>query len=268
MNKFLAIVCLAFVCQVASANPIHGDEVEGEQGEGFSMAAASLEDRETSLLIGDERVFSDFCREQRQYVADDVKATANAASADLFRLFFSSASEINEVVMNVQRDAVEQLGAQIQIPDAPIPDTPIPENQVVALIEEGKKAIQAQGGVAGVAVGAKTVVEAVLTTAKSALFTRLAQLRSLVSGQSLIMQVFNNCDKIAEYQHKIEEELESTKQTIEASKPDMSRFLKTITIQSLHCQTTKNVARLNAFCELFKAGRGPFLRMLGISNAY
>lgn len=267
MNKFLAIVCLAFVCQVASANPIHGDDNETASNEGFSMAAASLEDRETSLLIGDEHVFSDFCREQRQYVADDVKTTANAASADLFRLFFSSASEISESVMEVQKDAVAQLGAQIKMPDTPVNDTPIPENQVVALIENGKRAIQAQGGIMGAAIGAKTVVDAVLSAARSALFTRLAQLRALVSGQNLLAQVLNNCDKIASYEQKISADLESTKQTIEKTKPEMSDFLKTINIQSLHCQTTKNVARLNAFCELFKAGREPFMKMLGISNA-
>lgn len=265
MNKFFAIVCLAVACQVASSNPVEVHDMIYEGA--FSMAAASLDDRETSLLIGDERIFSDFCHEQRQYVANDVKNTANAASADLFRLFFSSASEINDAVMNVQREAVEQLGKQIQMPDTPIEDSPIPENQVVALIEEGKRAIQAQGGVAGASTGAFTVVEAVLAAAKSALFTRFAQLRSLVNGKSLISLVFNNCDKIAEYQSRIEEELESTKQTIEASKPDMQNFLKTITVNSLHCQTTKNVARLNSFCSLFKAGRGPFLKMLGISNA-
>lgn len=82
------------------------------------------------------------------------------------------------------------------------------------------------------------------------------------------MEAINiNCQKVAEYEGHIKETMESTKSSIAQSnsQPDVQEFLNTVSVNSLHCQTVKNVVRLNAFCELFNSGRAPFLKMLGIA---
>ena len=262
MNKFLAILLLA----VASSQLVLAAPIDDE--EGFSAVAASAEsDPETASLIGNERLFTDFCHEQRQYLIQDLKNTARQSSANLFKQFFTSANDFAETLVNVEKDAVEQIAQQIQSPSTPINDGPLPEDQVAALIESGKRAIAGQNDKSfGLVPGAQAVASALYNTVNSAIFINLAKARSFISGNTLLNTLKANCDRIAEYENTLSANLEATKSELTAAntEPAVQSFLQQVTINSLHCQSTKNVVRLNAFCELFKAGSAPFLKMLGI----
>lgn len=267
MNKFQILAIFALVA--VAATTVFGDENEQTQADEHLF-----DDEETALMIGHERMFVDFCYEQRKFLINDKKAHARQQSANLFSQLFNSIHEFADDLLNVEKNAVAELAKQIEDPSLPVDDNPMPENQVQALIEQGKKDIQEKANSPyglnpgpRVKASVKAAASAILTTINSAFFIKLAQARKYVSAQTLRNTIDYNCNRINEYERKLSENLEKTKKEFEEAtkdSADVQEFLKTVTINSLHCQSTKKIVRMNAFCELFKAGHDPFLKMLGI----
>lgn len=263
MNKFAVVVLLAVAACVASAGPITDDE------EGYSQAASANDDKETSLLLGNEKLFSDFCHKSREYVINDIKNTVQGTSATLFKQFFGATSDIADQILSVEKSAVEALSAQIADPSASVSQGPLPEDQVEALIEQGKREIAAQADKSyGLLPGAKAAVSAMVSTVNSAFYVRLAQARSFLSANTLLQVVKENCNKVAKYEVDLAADLEETKRRIaeENHTPEIEKFLSTVRIESVRCATTKKVVSVNAFCELINVAGTPFFRMLGISS--
>lgn len=266
-NQILLLALAAFAaCQLAVAASVEGGlEVEEE---GFSQAAAANSDSETGLLLGDERLFSDFCKDQRDYVLGDLKQTVRETSAQMFRAFFGQFNGIADEVLDVERQAVEELSKQMEFPDTPVSDGPLPEDQVAALIEEGKRTIASKTDVTyGLKSATQAALSAIYSTVNSAIFIRLAKARSAFSAQTFMQAFEQNCGKVAEYEQILEQNFAAAKEQIKENASAQS-FIDSVTLNSLHCQTTKNVVRLNAFCRLIKTGSGPFLKMLGINSQY
>lgn len=265
MNKFITFAIVAFAaCQLVVAAPA----LDEEEDDGFAQAASANSDDETGLLMGSERLFTDFCKEQRDYIYGDLRQTARGTSAQLFRTFFGQFNEITDEVLNVEKDAVAKLAQQINSPETPVSDGPLPEEEVEALIEQGKREIASQTDASyGLVPAGKAAVSAIYSAVNSAIFIRLAQARSLLTGQNLLAAIDSNCAKVAEYEKTLEQNLETAKQQIQEQTQDSETqaFIKAVTINSLHCRTTKGIARLSGFCSLFISGRGAFMRMLGIN---
>lgn len=265
MNKFeiLALFALvAFAASAVSGDRYEGNFVEEEEEDGF-------DEEETALMIGYEKMFSKYCYDQRSYLIRDRKSRARQQSASMFSQLFSSIHDFADDLLRVEREAVTQLAKQIEDPSLPVNEAPMPEDQVQALIERGRKEIQEKAGLSyGLLPGAKAAVSAMLTTINSAFFIKLAQARSYVSAKSMMAGIQSNCKRIKEYERVLSENLEKTKEEYaEATKdsPDIQEFLKTVSINSLHCQSTKKIVRINAFCDLFQAGLEPFMKMLGLN---
>lgn len=248
--KFLAIVLALATCQLlASAQ----SEVDIE--------------REAGLLLGNEKLFIPFCVSSHDYVINDIKQRANEQSSIMFKIFFGAANEIADEVITAEKSAVESLAKQIQNPEQEISDAPLPEERIQALVEEGKREIQSQGNAIGRMFAAtKAASQVLFNTANSALFVRLAKARAEIQGSSLLKGILNTCNQVNEYEIKLEADLEGAKKAIKAenSQPEVQRFVDSMTVPTLKCTTPKFIARLNAFCEIFKHGRAPFMKMLGL----
>lgn len=264
MNKFTVLAIFAFAaCQLVSASPVDDEEA-------FSQAAASEnEDTETALLMGPERLFTDYCRQQREYVIADMKSMSRSTASNLLRQIFSNYREYADDLLNIEKEAAEELAKQIQNPDLPINDEKLEENDVARLIEQGKKEIaQKSDKTFGLAPAGKAAVQVMYSAVNSAIFVRLAKARSFLTGSTLKEAIHGVCSKISEYEAHITQTLEEAKSQAQSNdQPEVQEFLKTLSVNSLHCQTTKNIVRLNAFCEIFNSGSAAFLKMLGISGS-
>lgn len=267
MNKQIVVLAVAaFFGMVACAS------IEGEDD--YSFAGNALEDAETANLMGDEMLFSDFCHAQRAYVLADSRATARGAAADLFRQMFSSLNDMGDEVLNVEKAAVEQLANQLET-GAPVDISNLDPNEKARAIEQGRQEIvdkidqteQSMNPLPKLAHATKAALTAMYSAINSSVLRRIAKARTLVSPATLLSALNQNCERFAAYEQHIKESLEGAKSEIAESNkdPKISEFLRTVSVNSLHCLTTKNVVRLNAFCELFKSGRGPFMKMLGIA---
>lgn len=267
MNKFAVLALFAVVgCQLVRCGTLNGFD---EEEEDFAEAAAANEGTEAYLMEGNERLFTRFCHEQRDYLVNSLKNDARQGSALLFRQFFSAYNEVADDILNVEKSAVEELAKQIENPELPIKEGPLPEDQVKQLIDQGKREIASKAGPSyGLFPGAKAALSAVISTVNSALFTRLAHARSYLSANTLINTIHYNCDKVNQFEQHIRGEFEEERSSIAKSNadPEIEKFLQKINIVTLHCQPTKSIVRINAFCEIFKAGRVPFLKMLGLGS--
>lgn len=164
MNKFIVLTVFALAaCQLVAANPIDDEEA-------FSQAAAGeSSDAETGLLMGHEKLFSDYCREQRNYVIADMKRSARNAASDIFRQIFFNYNELADDLLNVEKEAVEQLAQQIETPDTPVSDEKMNENDIARLIDNGKREIAQKSDMTfGLLPAAKAVGQAMLSTVNSA----------------------------------------------------------------------------------------------------
>lgn len=252
MNKFLAITLLALVAS-ASCNPIR-----------------SAEDTETDLLIGNERLFGDFCVKQGQKIKSDLGEFTRQTSAEVTKIFFGNVNEITDDVINVQKEAVAALTAQLAKPSTEIvDDAALDEDQIAKLIKEGKEAIQNTNGVAGVVPATKATFSAMLSTVNSAVFTRLAKARSMISGLNLYKGFIKACEKIADYEVDMDAALVEAKREIaeqNADNAEIQKFVEDITVTNLNCFTTKNIVRLHGFCDIVQAGHKYFFKMLGMES--
>lgn len=267
MNKLEILALLALVAFAATA--VSGFEEDSDDDSRYDYGLIRMDPEETALMIGHEKMFVDFCLEQRKFLIEDKKNHARQQSANLFSQFFASINEFADDLLSVERSAVSELAKQIEDPSLPVNDAPMPENQVQALIERGKKEIQEKAGVSyGILPGAKAALSAMFTTINSAFFIKLAQARSYVSAKTLMNNIEKNCVRVSNYERILSENLEKTKKEFTeatSDSPDIQEFLKTVSINSLHCQSTKKIVRMNAFCDLFNAGGESFMKMLGLS---
>lgn len=251
MNKFVAIALFALVAAV-SAN----DDAELQ--------------KETGLLLGKERLFSDYCMSSRAAIVQDLKSRASDASSGIFTAFFGAANEIADETLTVEKSAIAELSKQMtEATGTKVSDEPLPEDQIQALIQEAKKEMQAQGTIGRVVTSTKTAASVIVNAANSALFVRLAHLRSKMNAGVMIKGIFNTCKQVNEYEQKLEADLSAAKESLksENTEAEIQSFIDTVTVPGLNCYTTKFVSRLNAFCQLFDSASTPFFKMLGISPA-
>lgn len=249
MNKFAAIALLALVALV-SAN----DEADLQ--------------KETGLLLGKEKLFSSYCMSSRAAIVEDLGNRASETSSGIFNAFFGAANEIADEVLTVEKKAIEELSRQIQeSTGVQVTDEPLPEDQIQALIEAGKREIQSKGTFGRVVAGAKTAASVVVNAANTALFVRLAHLRSKMNAGLMIKGIFNTCQQVSEYEQRLESDLAAAKASLksENTEAEIQSFIDAVTVPGLNCYTTKFVSRLNAFCQLFDAASTPFFKMLGVS---
>lgn len=233
---------------------------------------ASEKDKEIGLLLGNEKLFSHYCLNEREAIIRDIKSRAAEKSSAVFEIFFGAATEIADEVMTVEKKAVEEFAKEIQTPSEKVDDGPLPEEKIQLLIEAGKREIQAKNNVLGRLVAAtKSVVGPVLyNTANSAIFVRLAKARSLMTANTLLKGIVQTCDQVAEYEVRLEQDLDQAKEQLKAENQleEVQKFIDAVTVPSLKCYTTKYISRLNAFCELFKNGATPFMKMLGLGSEF
>lgn len=254
-SKFFVIVALAVACSAASAL----DQAE--------------EDKEIGLLLGNERLFAPYCLNERVAIITDIKSRAAERSSIVFEIFFGAATEIADEVMDVERQAVQEFAKEIQNPSEQVSQEPLPEDKIQALIEEGKREIQAKSNIVGRLVAAtKNVVGPVFyNTANSALFVRLAKARSLVNAGTLLRGIVQTCSQVAEYEAKLEADLIKAKEQLKtenSSDESMQKFIDSMSLRQLKCYTSKYVTHLHAFCRMFKDGSAPFMKMLGLGSDF
>lgn len=259
---------------------------------GGSAAFNEELEKETGLLMGNEKLFSNYCMDSRRYVVADFKAKASESSSAIFNAFFGAATEIADEVLKVERQAVEELSKKIawgnevsqaqgqaegHLPEEPEDDEPLDEDYVRALMEDGKRALAASRtssptsrAVCNLVASTMTAAQVMINAANSALFVRLGKLRTLMNGGNLVKGISHTCQQVAEYERKLESDLEEAKVALKGdhSEPEVQRFIEKVTVAGLKCHTTKFISRVHAFCELFKEGNGAFFKMLGLSPQY
>jgi len=254
MNALVKIVSFALACQIVSAISLQDE----------ARLYGVLWNRHDP----NEKLFYPFCDDAHNFVLSDIRKSVCDTSACLYTQFFGSVNDLADELLSIQREASSALAAQIADPEKPIPDEPLPGDEVIALIEKGKREIQEKSSVAGIIPGVKSTAAAMANVANTAFFRRLAVARSYFSASSLVSGLRSSCEKVDFYEKSLENKLESYKAQLAAehSEPDVQEFISAANLNSLRCSTTKNVVRLSAFCELAMAGHSPFMKMLGISG--
>jgi transcriptional regulator NrdR family protein len=255
MMKFIAVALVAIVA--------------------VGQIMAQNSDEETSLLLGNEKLFADFCRNERSAITADIKSRVNVKSSMVYNLFFERFFiEITDEVLNVSREQVEKFTQQIREPSVSQEESseaPLSEDQVQKMVNEGLENIKPQTGLIGRVRGASaSVAMAMYNTAHSGIYARLAQLRTKMDKQHLLQGVVDACAQVSEYEQKLETDLAEVKTTLseQYDQPEVRQFIESVTVPTLKCQTTKYVSRLQGFCTVLINGTGYLLKMLGLGSDF
>ena len=251
MNKF-ATIAILLAC-VAACSALTQDE----------------HDREIGLLMGHEKVFSQFCISSMVHVKSDMTKRANDKTSSVFLALFGATADIAEEVMNVEKDAVSALAAEIASPSQQVSSEPLPEDKVLALIEEGKRDIQQRGLFGRFVAASKSAGSVLVNAANSAVFVRLAKLRTIFDAATLVSAIKNTCEVAKLYEEQLEANLSAAQASLiaENQEPEVQQFIQGANLRSLKCFTPRTVTRVNGFCELLKNGAGAFMKMLGLNSS-
>lgn len=248
MNKFLyTVVALSVVAAVANAGPV--DTV----------------DDETQNLMGNAAKFADFCRNERSFIVQDLRVNAHNSAAGMFEAFFGQIADISQEALAVEEKAVKALSAQLRLPETTI--EPVDENEVASIIQSGRQQIQQKGGAAGLFDGVKAASLAFTSTINSALFVRIAKLRTHLNAENFRNSIDAACEKVRNYEQKIQDDLEPFKSELLAREqdPEAKSFIQAATLQDLaQCKTVRTVTTLEAFCGFYDKAREPFMKLLGV----
>jgi len=226
-------------------------------------------EREAGLLLGHEKLFTDYCLSARRKIVSDIKQRANQQSSIIFTAFFGAATEIADEVLTVERQAVEELSKQVSEPDNSISEAPLTEDQVVALIEEGKSEIRKQNLMGRLVTATKTAGMVLINAASSAIFVRLAKARTMLDAGAFMRGLHNTCNQVKEYEGMLEADLEVAREQLAAGagEEDATKaFIQSVQVRSLNCYTPKAITRISAFCGLLKDGSAAFMKMLGLNG--
>lgn len=248
MNKFLyTIVALSVVAAVAIAGPVDtGDD-------------------ETQNLMGNAAKFADFCRNERTFIVQDLRTNAHSQAASMFEAFFGQIADISQEALAVEEKAVHELSAQLRLPETEVEQ--VDENEVASIIQRGKEEIQQKGGAAGLFNGVKAAALAFTSTLNSALFVRIAKLRTQLNAENFRASIDTACSKVREYENKIVEDLEPYKSELLSGEedPEAKSFIEGATLKDLaQCKTVRTVTTLEAFCGFYDKAREPIMKLLGV----
>lgn len=237
------------------------------------VSAEDEASQEVSLLMGNAKVFTNFCVNERAAIKADIKMRVQQKSSQVYQLFFNHfVVEIADEVMDVTREQVEKYTQRIVAPEKlkSAPSGPIPEEEIEKRLKETTQVLeQAQSSLFGRVRDATTSVAEIITrTAKSAFYIRLAKLRAVMGQQAFLQSLVDACQQVKDYEAKLQRDLGVEKERLlqNYDQPELQRFIQGMEVKTLQCQITRAISRTSGFCTVIISGTKPLLKALGYTT--
>lgn len=274
IRKYTILAIFALIgCAIATKSDNQGVALVGdEDDEGYSSAIRLMptDGIETGALEGHYKMFSDFCIKSRDEIKNFLSESANGAAAGVLDALFSEAGDFGQALINAQRSAVQE-GVQIVRENAVAPA----RDEVAESKEEIKKDLEKSTEnltlLQYISAAVKVVIDAVIETAKTQVFQRLALMRSRMDGDSLKQMIEMSCQKVQfDLQNRLNRQFSSVKDQIRSASsrsPDkvaISEMLKKAKPETIGCVSTTRVGKVVKFCEIFKMAGPTIFPLLGM----
>lgn len=268
MNKLFALILLTLVGSSCATNPF--SEIDDED---FSAVRLMPDDDiETGSLQGNYRMFADYCIQSRDEIKRFLKESTSGAAANVFDALFSNFGEVGDELINAQQSAVTEASELIRNNAVAPEPTKVAESKE-EVQEDLEKSIENVSLYQVVKSAVKTVINAVIETAQTQVFQKLAVLRAKFSGETLKEMVANACQSVQyELQKKLDSMLATTKNSIRSASvknpalkdPAIAEMLAKAKPETVGCVSTSRVNKIARFCDIFRMAGPTIFPMLGM----
>lgn len=250
MNKFFSIVAL-FVC-VAGIGSAFAEEDPFTQ-----LAVVPSDDEETRYLPESNKIFSDYCISSRDTIKTFIKDSANSAAAEVFEAIFTSVNDLGTEVVSNTHTTIEKSAEIIKDNVVAKPDQAESENLTLIQL---------------MASAAKTVLQALVETAQTQLFERIALLKGQFTSEGLKDKISATCNSISyNLKQKLESKLTETRNQMKVTAAKMgaegASMVDSITkarYDNIGCLTVGRVVKVQKFCDILNVAGSSIYPLLGL----
>lgn len=272
-TKFITLAIFAIIgCALAANDNDNNLAPIDDNDEDFSEAIRLMptDGIEIGKLDGHYKMFSDYCIKTRDEIRNFLQESANGAAAAVFDALFSEISYIGDELLDAQRSAVEEGAQLIRQSSVAPPKDEIAESKE-EIVEDLEKTKENLSMLQYCSQAVKIVLNAVIETAKTQVFQRIAFLRAKLDGESLKSMIESSCQKVQyDLQNRLNSKLLSTKDEIRSASSkskDMlaiNEMLRKVKPETVGCVSTARVGKIVRFCEIFKMAGPTIFPILGM----
>lgn len=251
MNKFFSIIFLfAWLAGLASA-------VQKSEDPFTELAVVPSDEEETRYLSDGNKLFGDYCITSRDTIKNFIKDSANSAASEVFEAIFSSVNDLGVEVVSNTHVTVEKSAEVIKDNVVAQPDQSEAEN--LTLIQLMTSA-------------AKSVLQALIETAQSQLFERLALLKAQFTSDGLKDKISATCNSISyNLKQKLESKLTETRNQMKITAGKMgaegAAMMDAITkarYDNIGCLTVGRVVKVQKFCDILNVAGSTIYPLIGL----
>lgn len=273
MNKFTCILLALAVCGpiMALSNPLTNSELEvdnllsemEEQDEGTSYAGADNGFDEAANLPEEHAYFRDYCLDAQGTIKNYVSEKLNGAAANIYSIMLTSATDIGREVLTAQRSSVEEGTKLIEQAQSQNGGEPATE-------EEIQENLQKAGIFKRVTAAVKSVIMAILETARATLFSRVQELKEQLGSEGLKQKIEDACMSISnELQPRLNRQLTEAKTQIKSVSASDNEKLNAILagarVDNIGCTLTGRISKVAKFCDILKVAGPTVYQLVGIN---